>query len=315
MKLLIKHVSVVMGVLFFFNSASAQQEWIGKLTLSSFNCESQRMCYDIEIKGFSEDSWALGDQNYRLFYDGDNVSINSVYSLLPSNYSTAQTDEVIEMYGQGQEDYSPLDNIDDNLGFIDFYIIAYAKQNPAQAVQIVSSSFTPVAKICVDVSDEMLELGEENAMNIHFSQPSSAGQITNQHTLVTEIDASNHTTSTKSLGFLDITYNSGIEGQLGQLCSTTSVEGTSLEDLQSQLTIFPNPASTSDLLNYEAKGLSASKHDVIIYDLNYKVVDTFSNLSADNKAVRIKSNLAAGLYLFRVQADGYVRMTEFVITD
>ena len=314
MKLRIKHITVLMSVLFFFNYASAQEQWIGKLTLNSFNCETQRVCYAIEIKGVSEEPWALGDQNYRLFYDGDNISVNSVYSLLSSStYSTAQTDEVMEIYGQGQESYSPLDNIDDNLGFIDFYIISYAKQNPSQAAQINSSEFTPVAKICVDVSDEMLEIGEENAMHLYFSQASTAGQITNQHTLVTEIDASNHTTSTNPIGFLDITYNSGLEGQLGALCSTSNVED--LSTLNESLVLFPNPIATSSLLNYEVKGLTSQKHDVIIYDLNYKVVDTFSGLSINNKTVRIKSNLAGGVYIFKVQSEGYQQMKEFVIMN
>lgn len=309
-------MAVLMGVLFFFfNVASAQEQWIGKLTLNSFNCETQRVCYAIEIKGVSEEPWALGDQNYRLFYDGDNVSVNSVYSLLSSStYSAAQTDEIMEIYGQGQEIYSPLDKIDDNLGFIDFYIISYAKQDPDQAVQINSSEFTSVAQICVDVSDEMLELGEENAMNIHFSQPNSAGQITNQYTLVTEIDESNHTTSTTPIGFLDVTYNSGIEGQLGALCATSDVED--LDDLQKRkLKFFPNLVATSSLLTYEVTGLTAPKHEVVIYDLNYKIVESFSGLSVNNRTIRIKSNLAAGVYLFKIQAEGYQEMKEFVIIN
>lgn len=315
MKSQIKYIAILlMSCLFSFNSAFAQEQWTGKLTLNSFNCETQRICYDIAIKGASEESWALGDQNYRLFYDGDNVSVNSIYSLLPSDtYSSAQMDEVMEIYGQGQEAYSPLDKIDDNLGFIDFYIISYAKQNPAQAVQINSLDFTSVAKICVDVSDEMLEIGEEKAMNIHFSQPNTAGQITNQHTLITEIDASNHTTSTEAIEFLDITYDSGIEGQLGILCSTSGVAG--LNDANDNLTLFPNPVATSSLLNYEVKGLTAQTHNIVIYDLNHKVVEIFNGLPTNNKAVRIKSNLTAGVYLFKIQAEGYQQTKEFVIVN
>lgn len=314
MKLRIKHIAALMGVLFFFNFASAQEQWIGKLTLNSFDCETQRVCYNIDIKGVSEEAWALGDQNYRLFYDGDNVSVNSVYSLLPETYSAAQTDEVMEIYGQGQEAYSPLDKIDDNLGFLDFYIISYAKQSPEQAVQINSTEFTSVAKICVDVSDEMLEMGEENAMNLHFSQPSTAGQITNQHTLITEIDGSNHTKSTNPIGFLDITYESGADAQLGALCSTSDV--ADFDVLQNgKLKLFPNPVLTSSLLNYDATGLTAQKHDVIIYDLNYKVMETFSGLPINNKTVNIQSNLAAGVYLLKVQAEGYQEMKEFVILN
>lgn len=321
MKSIIKYSTVLLGILCFITTSFAQEQWIGKLSLSSMNCETQRVCYAIEIKGVSDEPWALGDQNYRLFYDGDHVSVNSVYSLLPTGtYSTAQTDEILEIYGQGQESYSPLDNIDDNLGFIDFFIISYAKQNPAESVQINSGAFTPVAKICVDVSNEMLEEGTENGMHIYFSQESSAGQITNQYTIVTETDAANHTTGTEPIGFLDITYNSGNDGQLWTWCTTSATGDIDVSDIYNnsqveKLQLFPNPVETGGFLNYEITDLTPQQHDITIYDLSYKVVDTFTDLPSSNKKINLQSNLPTGVYILKLNTNEYQLIKEFVVIN
>ena len=85
------------------------------------------------------------------------MTINSVTSLLPSSfYGQANIDQDIKVTGQGQESASPLDDIDDHLGFLDFSIIQTDKSNPAAAQQLSTTQFVAVAEICVDVEASVI---------------------------------------------------------------------------------------------------------------------------------------------------------------
>jgi hypothetical protein len=293
----------------------AQNQWIGQLSISDFDCENQTACYILGIKGVESEAWALGDQNYRFFYDAENISIASVTSLLPEAlYSSAQLDEVLELTGQNQEIYSPLDNIDDNLGFLDFNIVSYAKQFPAAAKQISNENFQPIAEICLEVSAEMMQnTGEEYAMNILFSRPLTAGQITNQFSVISEIDVPNHTKATSSVGFLDITYDVGLDEQLGQICEllNDTKEETILN--QSRLTLFPNPYMIGEVLTYQSEFLSQSAHNITIYDANAKVIKQITNLPAGNQQIKIQDQLVAGIYLFHVQSGQHQFMETLIV--
>lgn len=295
----------------------AQNQWIGQLSISNFDCETQTACYVIGLKGVKFEGWALGDQNYRFFYDADNISIASVTSLLPEAlYSNAQIDEVLELTGQNQEVYSPLDNIDDNLGFLDFSIVSYTKQFPAAAKQISNEKFQPIAEICLEVSAEMMEnTGEEYAMNILFSRPLTAGQITNQYSVISEIDAPNHTKTTNPVGFLDITYNVDLDAQLGEICDL--LNDTKEEDIlnQSRLTLFPNPYVLGEVLTYQSEFLSESMHDITIYDSNSRVIQRFANLSAGNQELKISDGFATGVYFFHINSGQHQFMEELIVIN
>lgn len=295
----------------------AQNQWIGQLSLSDFDCDNQTACYTLSLKGVGEDSWALGDQNYRFFFDADNISISSVVSLLPTElYSNAQTDEILEIVGQGQEAFSPLDNIDDNLGFLDFNIVAYGKQVPHLAKQVNSESFLPVAKICLELADEMMNnIGEEHAINFIFSRPLTAGQITNQYSVVSEVYEANHTRSTESAGFLEIEYNAGLEAQLGKLCELleTSDEPNVLK--KSRLNLYPNPYRLDEKLTYESALISEEDHEILIYNSHGQLIKHYPNLLAGNNSIKLEYEMPAGVYIVHLKSDKHHVMKELIVVE
>lgn len=293
----------------------AQNQWIGQLSLSDFDCNNKTACYTLSVKGVGEQSWALGDQNYRFFFDADNISISSVASLLPMEfYSEVQTDEILEIIGQNQEAFSPLDNIDDNLGFLDFNIIAYGKQFPHLVKQINNESFLSVAEICLEISEEMVNnTGEEYAMNLIFSRPLTAGQITNQYSVISEIDEANHTKSTQPVGFLDIEYGAGLEAQLGELCQllNSTEEPNVLEN--SRLNFYPNPCPLGEKLIYSSVVMTNDAHEIFIYNSAGQLIKHYPNLPVGNNSIKIEDHMSPGAYFVHLKSEKYQVMKELIV--
>lgn len=297
--------------------AFTQSQWIGKLSLSDFDCENQTACYNLAIKGVGDEAWALGDQNYRFFFDADNISISTINSLLPTDiYSQPQTDEILEIVGQNQEAFSPLDNIDDNLGFVDFNIIAQAKQFPHLARQVSNEAFLPIAEICLEVSEEMMSnTGEEYAMNILFSRPLTAGQITNQYSVISEINEPNHTKSTQSVGYLDVTYDVGLHAQLGEICQLLNSTEEEILLAERKLSLYPNPYVIGEVLSYNSVIMKDKEHEVFIYDGQSQLIKHWEDLPAGNDSIRILEALPAGVYFFHIKSEKHQVMKEFIIVQ
>ena len=205
------------------NLSCSTSQWDTRLSQISLNCEAAQVCYQLDVRNTGGGEWALGDQNYRLFYDGDLMTVASVTSLLPpSIYGNADIDQNIKITGQGQETSSPLDDIDNNLGFLDFNIVQQDKTNPTAATQLVSGSYTGVATICVDVMPEVINNpGAENCLSFYHSRPSTAGSITNQYTVITENDAPESTEETVGIIYNDLTQEtSELDACPGFFCVT-----------------------------------------------------------------------------------------------
>ena len=202
-------------------SALVGETWNIELNQSSIDCSNGQFCYQVALQSDSGNDWTLGDQNYRFFFDGDLMTINTVISLLPSSfYSGVTIDQNITISGQGQEAFSPLDDIDDNLGFLDFSITQTDKSNPPGATQILSSSFTPVAEICLTAnSTAVVDLTGTQCLHLYHSRPSTAGMITNQYTTISENDTPNNTVASLGSMYEDLTPNNLSEACVGITCT------------------------------------------------------------------------------------------------
>ncbi len=205
----------VICILSFIGNVQSQNEWNVQLNQSFLNCDGNQVCYQIELENASTTDWALGDQNYRLFFDGDLMTVVSVTSLLPSTfYNPVVIDQNIKISGQGQEAASPLDDIDDNLGFLDFSIVQSNKSNPAAAVQI-TNTFTPIAEICVDIT----AAATDECLSFYHSRPSTSGSITNQYTTISENNTPNNTVATDGNNHDDLNQEDGDVACFDAVCS------------------------------------------------------------------------------------------------
>lgn len=183
----------------------AQNQWNIRIAQSNVDCSTNEVCYELQVNSATANAWVLGDQNYRIFFDGDLMTVTSVTSKLPSSiYNSAVIDQNVKISGQGQEAASPLDDIDDNLGFLDFNIVQQNKNNPALATQISSSDFTPVAEICILVEASIIANGGNDCLALYNSRPTTAGTVTGQYTVISENDSPGTTISTQGTDFLDM---------------------------------------------------------------------------------------------------------------
>jgi hypothetical protein len=153
------------------------------------------------------------------------MTVTSVTSLLPNNfYGTANIDQNVKFSGQGQEVASPLDDIDDNLGFLDFSIVQTDKSNPSAATQLINGTFTPVAEICLDVAPSTIDGSNgTECLAFYHSRPSTAGNFTAQYTTLTENNVAGSTVIAEGVNYDDLTSADGIEACLSLACTTTNV--------------------------------------------------------------------------------------------
>jgi hypothetical protein len=191
-----------------------------RFTLDEVDCTTGEACYILEIKNAVGDDWALADQNYRIFFDGDLATVDTVTSLLPmAQYGSAIIDMNTKYSGQGQEAASPLDSIDNNLGFLDFNIVLTDKGNPASAVQLDTAAWTQVAKILVNVDPAVLaDNSGSTCLSFYHSRPATAGTFTAQYTTVTENIIPGSTFGTTGADYGDLTPSSGSDACLGTRC-------------------------------------------------------------------------------------------------
>lgn len=289
----------------------AQHQWDVRLTLNQLDCQNRQAWYTLELRSSSGGEWALADQNYRLFFDGDLMTVNSVRSLLPADaYTVAQIDQNLKFYGQGQEEYSPLDRIDDHLGFLDFSIVRKEKANPGASLKISRHSFTPVAEIAMDIdAANFNSINAEDALSMYFSREKTAGNVTRQYTVITEHDGVNHTRPTRAGHFFDLTYKAGKEAQLSRICDRVSerklpvnhvLDRLDLDILdQGALGIFPNPAR--NFIRYNTPGISLNRHDVLIYDRFNRLLKSWNRQGGHGEQTLSLDGLPAGIYTLVIQ--------------
>lgn len=210
--------------LFVVNSF-AQNQWDIQLTQSNLDCVNNQVCYQLELQNTAGSNWAIGDQNYRLFFDGDYMTVTSVTSLLPNTfYGNANIDQNIKISGQGQEAASPLDDIDDNLGFLDFSIVQTNKANPPAATQISTGTYQPVAEICIEVINNAIDdLTGTKCLSLYHSRPATSGLITNQYTTISENNLPNTTVPTIGVNYEDMTPSNSTESCIGYQCGCAAL--------------------------------------------------------------------------------------------
>lgn len=223
---LIKKISLIAALAFFFlpQMGLSQNQWDIQFAQSSLLSANQ-VCYNLELKSSNSTSWTLGDQNYRLFFDGDLITVNSATSLLPTAfYGSAVIDQNFKLSGLGQEAASPLDDIDDNLGFLDFSIVQSNKNDPLNAVILEESNFVAIAEICLTIDPAVLNDPTGNTcLSIYHVNAENAGTITSQYTTISENDAPGSTDQTLPGIYDHLTSEDGAASCLGN----TNVGSTS----------------------------------------------------------------------------------------
>jgi hypothetical protein len=217
-----KKIYLIMSFLsLWFYTLTGQSQWDIQFAQSNIDCSINQICYELQVQNTAGANWTIGDQNYRSFFDGDLMTVTSVISLLPNTfYGEVNIDQNIKITGQGQEAASPLDDIDDNLGFLDFSIVQTDKSNPSAATQLTAGVYTSIAEICVTVNATIINSGGNDCLSFYHSRPSTSGNITNQYTVISENDAVGNTTVTVGVNYYDLTPANTNESCFNNFCGS-----------------------------------------------------------------------------------------------
>ena len=181
---------------------------------ASIDCMSGMVCYDINIRS-TGDSYTLGNQQYRLFYNSQVAEfVSGVSQLSNSEFGPLTLEggtpiENTNANGLGSLSY------EDDLGFVNFSILL---QNPASGstVTIGSGAFMTTAQLCFTMSDETI-----SNSNVCFEATWARNGVTDGYnSSMVEIqewsDGSNLTLLADS--YEDLTPSSGDEACFNMAC-------------------------------------------------------------------------------------------------
>lgn len=103
----------------------------------------------------------------------------------------------------------------------------------------------------------------------------------------------------------------GYNGTYNIICSPVSVEA--LGEKYFEFEIFPNPANEFIHLRFKHQDVTYNESNIEIYDLNGRVIIQENSNLNDNAQQTIKiDELTKGIYIIRLQADGYQVIKKFI---
>jgi hypothetical protein len=122
-----------------------------KYQLTSVNCETRQVCYDVQLRSNGSSNFNLAGQNYRIYYNSNLASYTSGVSLLPIAYG----DFVLVQNVQGANADAvngPL-TFESTLGFLNYAIDLNDTQNGG--LVLTSNEWTSTSHLCFDVSESV----------------------------------------------------------------------------------------------------------------------------------------------------------------
>tara|TARA_Y100000385_G_scaffold291867_1_gene373365 strand:- start:6780 stop:8186 length:1407 start_codon:yes stop_codon:yes gene_type:complete len=146
-----KLVGLLAFTVLFVLSSNAQNYFDIRLATQSINCETNEVCYDVQIKSGNERLWRFAGQNYRLFYNGALAEFSSVSGHLNEPYTQPEVVQNIQHLDLSAEGNLSFDS---DISWLNYYI----DMNTAQAGQILSPDvWTTTSSICFTSEVDLME--------------------------------------------------------------------------------------------------------------------------------------------------------------
>ena len=137
-----KLIGLLAFTVLFVLSLNAQNYFDIRLTSQSINCETNEVCYDVQIKSGNDKLWRFAGQNYRLFYNGALAEFTRVEGRLSEPYSQPEVVQNIQHLDLSEEGNL---SFDQDISWLNYYI----DMNAAHPGQILSPEvWTTTSTIC-----------------------------------------------------------------------------------------------------------------------------------------------------------------------
>ncbi len=140
---------ILSGAILMMGSVSYAQDGVHIRVADASSSDAQK-CVQLQIANPTGGALSLSSQNYRLFYNADNLKLDesSMKQALPSDqYQLRLVQHVAGVDASGTGDLA----FENNLGFINFSIV---QNNLEKAGVALSPDFVNIAEMCFAVSDE-----------------------------------------------------------------------------------------------------------------------------------------------------------------
>jgi uncharacterized repeat protein (TIGR01451 family) len=150
---IMKYLLFFLTNLCFIMASSQDRLFDARFMLSEINCDSNKVCYDIQVRAANEEGFNLAGQNWRIFWDGSKASYLSGVSLLPtSKYSPFTLTNIFE--DVNATGFGPLP-FEANLSFLNFFMDLTDIQNGG--VSVNASEWLTCANLCFEISQSVLD--------------------------------------------------------------------------------------------------------------------------------------------------------------
>ncbi len=197
------------------NSCTNAETYDIQLSLNQVDCQTNTVCYDVQLKSSNGTPWGLAGQNYRLYYDGALASYQSGTSLLNSdyqNFTLVQDAQNINAASTGSLPFAS------NLSFLNYSIDL--SNTFSGGINLPSDgSWVSTSQICFDVQADLL-----NDPNTCFEAVWARNGLTNDYATsfveVSEWVATDNTQNAQGVGFNDLDNSDGEAACLANSCNT-----------------------------------------------------------------------------------------------
>ena len=253
----------------FFISLSAQKDVTLRLNPSFYDESRQTVYVDIELQYNGSGAFRLADQNYRLYFDSELMTIDEDYSRsdLPQDvYSALAISEIYE--GLDADRINQLD-FDDKLGFINFNIDLINTQQGGIVFR-QDDLWHRVAVLAFKVEDK------ESLSQIVWSRPEMTDEYATAFVEIMEWVAPNKTEVASIEDYVDASFS------------------LATQDHSYDVAVYPNPSSDFIKITFDEE---------ISQDINIKVYDTAGRSLMSRKA--LKGDIDVALTIADLQEGSY----------
>ena len=261
-----------------------------RLNPSFFDESNQTLYVDVEIRYDGHGLFRLADQNYRLFYDSQLLSLKKNHSRsdLPQDiYSDIQFMEVLE---ELNADAINQLNFDDNMGFVNFFIDLNSPSNAGLSIR-QEDEWQRIAVLNFKVSNA------EELSELVWSKSGSTDSYATAFVEIMEWVAPNETVPAGVGEYIDAKF---------QIDQTFGVD----------ISVSPNP--TTDFITVRFDQALQNDLSVVVYDLNGKLVKETQAYQSSEQLNLGVTELMAGTYtieLHDAENDRIVETSTFIKID
>lgn len=204
--------------LFLLSFHLSAQNYDTRFQLSMINCETQQVCYDVQLRPNGAVGFNLAGQNYRLFYNSSIAAYLSGQSLLPSQYG----DYTLVQDVQGA-DASEIDGplaFESTLGFLNYTMDLNDIQNGG--ITLTANQWTSTTNLCFTVEDDVLN-SMESCFELIWAREGLTDEYATAFVEVSRWVSTNSTTNSLGIIYDDLDVDDGASSCLVINCQPTSI--------------------------------------------------------------------------------------------